>query len=299
MGNKESEKIAMKVSIITVIANIVLSIFKLVAGVLGRSSAMISDAIHSASDVFSTFIVMIGVKFASKESDEDHPYGHERMECIAAIVLAMILAIIGFGIGYSGVMKILQGNYNDLQIPGVIALIAAVLSIIIKETMYWYTKSAAKKINSGSLMADAWHHRSDSLSSIGSLLGILGARIGFPILDPAASVVICIFIFKVAYDVFMDSVYKLTDRACDEEMIDEMRNIIMKEDGVIDIDHIKTRLFANKIYMDLEIQANGNETLEFTHQIAHNVHDKIEKLFPLVKHCMIHVNPANIENSED
>lgn len=292
MEGKENEKIAMRVSIITIIFNVLLSVFKLIAGFLGKSSAMLSDAVHSISDVFSTVVVMVGIKISNREADKEYPYGHERMECIAAIILAMILFVVGFTIGYTGIMKVIEGNYNEIQVPGMIALIAAVVSIVVKEGMYWYTRWGAKKINSGSLMADAWHHRSDSLSSIGSLLGIIGARMGMAILDPIASVVICFFIFKVAYEVFMDSVYKLTDRSCNEDVISEMRELIVQENGVNEIDKIKTRLFGNKIYVDLEIQADGEKSLEETHRIAHNVHDKIENSFPLVKHCMVHVNPT-------
>jgi len=206
--------------------------------------------------VFSTFIVIIGVKIANKESDESHPYGHERMECVAAIILAIILCITGVGIGYSGIMKISLGDNSGFVIPSVLALIAAIISIIVKEGMYWYTRAAAKKINSGALMADAWHHRSDSLSSIGSFIGILGARMGFPILDPIASVVICIFIVKASCDIFIDEINKMTDKSCDNETIEKISNLIKEEEGVLGIDSIKTRLFGDKMYVDIEIQAN-------------------------------------------
>ena len=148
--------------------NLLLALFKLVAGVIARSGAMISDAVHSTSDVFSTVIVMIGVTMAGKSSDEDHPYGHERLECVASIILAMVLALTGFGIGLTGLRKVMSGDYSTLQIPGMLALIAAIFSIIVKEWMFWYTRATAKRIHSGALMADAWHHRSDALSSIRS-----------------------------------------------------------------------------------------------------------------------------------
>ena len=175
------EKIAMRVSVVSIVVNLILSFFKLMAGFIGNSGAMVSDAVHSASDVFSTLIVIVGVKISGKKSDTHHPYGHERMECVAAIILAVILFATGIGIGISGVEKIISGSETGIEIPGVIALVAAVVSIAVKEWMYWYTRAAAKKINSGALMADAWHHRSDSLSSIGAFVGILGARLGFPI----------------------------------------------------------------------------------------------------------------------
>lgn len=184
--------LAMRVSVISVIVNLVLSAFKLLAGIFANSGAMISDAVHSASDVFSTFIVMIGVTISGKKADKEHPYGHERMECVAAIVLAVILFATGLGIGWSGIQKIFFMNSDSLEVPGMLALIAALVSIVTKEWMYWFTKFTADKIRSDALRADAWHHRSDALSSIGALIGIGGARLGFPVLDPIASVVICL-----------------------------------------------------------------------------------------------------------
>ena len=193
---KANEQIAMQVSANSIAVNLMLSIFKLIAGLMASSGAMISDAIHSASDVFSTIIVIIGVKISGKASDEDHPYGHDRFECVASIILAILLGVTGVGIGLTGVQKLTAGHYDTLAVPGVLALAAAVISIVVKEIMYWYTRNAAKKINSGALMADAWHHRSDALSSVGSFVGIFGARMGFPMLDPLASVVICLFVVK-------------------------------------------------------------------------------------------------------
>ena len=172
-----------------------------------------------------------------------------------------------------------------------IALIAAVASIVVKEAMFWYTRSAAKKINSGALMADAWHHRSDALSSVGALIGIGGARLGFPILDPIASVVICVFIVKAAYDIFKDAIDKMVDKSCDEETEEKMRRLIEKQTGVLKVDVLRTRLFGAKMYVDIEIAADGDITLREGHEIAQVVHDKVEEEFPLVKHCMVHVNP--------
>ena len=166
-----TEQVVMKVSRTSIFANIFLSVFKLIAGIAASSEAMISDAVHSASDVFSTLIVIAGVKMSRKEADKEHPYGHERMECVAAILLAVILFLTGIGIGYSGMQKIVAGNYEELSVPGRLALFAAVVSIVTKEWMFWYTKFHAKRVNCGALMADAWHHRSDSLSSIGSFIG--------------------------------------------------------------------------------------------------------------------------------
>lgn len=290
-NNLQTEKIAMKVSRVSIIVNVVLSVLKLLAGIIASSEAMISDAIHSASDVFSTFVVIIGIKLSGKKADKEHPYGHERLECVAAILLSMILAATGLGIGWAGVSKIITSDYQDLQIPGTLALGAAVISIIIKEWMFWYTRSNAKKINCGALVADAWHHRSDALSSIGSFIGILGARLGFPVMDPLASVIICIFILKAAFDIFKDAVDKMIDKSCDEDTINSIRSLVSKQEGVRRIDRLNTRAFGSKIYVDLEIAADGQLSLNQSHKIAEHVHDVIENTFPNVKHIMIHVNP--------
>lgn len=282
----------MRVSRNSIIWNVVLSAFKLFAGIFANSSAMISDSVHSMSDIFSTFIVMIGVKMANRKADAKHPYGHERFECVAAVILAAVLFATGIGIGWAGIKKIWDGQSADAMTPGLLALIAALLSIVVKEAMYWYTRAAAKKIDSSAVMADAWHHRSDAFSSIGSFVGILGARMGFSMLDPLASVVICLFIGKAAVSIFLDAIGKMTDKACDEEVTREIREVIMSERDVGGIDQLRTRLFGDKIYVDVEISADGSATLNESHETAQRVHDAIESRFPKVKHCMVHVNPA-------
>lgn len=292
------KKLAMRVSVVTIIGNIILSFLKLLAGIIGNSGAMISDAVHSASDVFSTFIVIIGFQLAAKESDENHPYGHERLECVASIILAVLLFATGIGIGLSGLKKIVGGNYEALQIPTRLALVAATLSILVKEWMYRYTRNAAKKINSGALMADAWHHRSDALSSIGAFAGIIGARMGFPILDPIASVSICFFIVKVALEIFKDALDKMIDKSCDNETEEKMIEIVRVQEDVIGIDSIKTRLFGSRMYVDIEIVVDGEKPLHIAHEIAQKVHDTIECEFKDVKHCMVHVNPSLEEGCE-
>lgn len=289
---KQNEKIVMRVSTNSMIVNIILSVFKVAAGFIAHSGAMISDGVHSASDVFSTIIVMVGYKMSAKDSDENHQYGHERMECVAAILLAMVLCVTGFAIGAGGVEKIFGAEASALEVPGKLALAAAVLSIVVKEGMYHYTRHAAKKVNSGALMADAWHHRSDALSSVGSLIGISGAMLGFPICDPIASVVISLFIIKASYDIFKDAIDKMMDTACDTETLEKMKSVVEAQNGVMGIDRIRTRQFGARAYVDVEIAADGNLTLTAAHAIAEGVHDAIEENFPEVKHCMVHVNPA-------
>lgn len=290
---EEFQKTANRVSLITIIGNALLAVFKLTAGIFAHSSAMISDAVHSASDVFSTVVVIIGIKLSSKKPDKEHPYGHERMECVAAILLAMVLFITGLGIGAHALQTILDGNYGELQLPGMFAFIAAVVSIVCKEAMYWYTRYHAKRIDSGALMADAWHHRSDALSSVGALIGIGGAMLEFPVLDSLASFVIFFFIVKAAYDVFKDATDKMIDRSCDEETQKQISDCVMKNEEVIGIDKLKTRIFGNKIYVDAEILLDGTYTLQTAHNIAEKVHDDIELNFPEVKHIMVYVNSEN------
>ncbi len=289
-------RLAMEVSAVSLLVNILLSAGKLLAGILAHSGAMISDSVHSASDVVSTLVVIIGLRLSGRRADANHPYGHERLECAAAILLSGMLALTGAGIGLTGVREILRALAGEMtiQVPGLLALGAAVVSVAVKEAMYWYTRRAARKLGSADLMADAWHHRSDALSSVGSFAGILGARLGWPVLDPVASVVICAFILRAAVKIFMDAVGQMTDRACDAETEQTIRKIILAQPGVEGIDLLKTRRFSSKIYVDVEIAADGNKTLYETHAIAESVHTAIETSLDQVKHIMVHVNPLQI-----
>ena len=292
VAETEFTRVANRVAFVTIFENVLLALGKLIAGLIGHSSAMISDAVHSASDVFSTIVVLIGVKLSSKESDKEHPYGHERLECVAAIVLAVVLLLTGLGIGYDAIKNILGGNYKELTAPTVLALVAAIISIVAKEAMYWYTRYYAKRIDSSALMADAWHHRSDALSSVGALIGIGGAMLGYPVMDSIASLVIFFFIAKAAYDIFKDAIDKMVDHACDEETEKAIYDAVLEQEEVLGIDMLQTRIIGNKIYVDLEIQLDENYTLKKAHDIAEEVHEHIEQNFPKVKHIMVHVNPA-------
>lgn len=281
-------KEGLKVSIVTIIINIILSIIKLLAGILGKSSAMISDAVHSISDVISTFIVIIGLKISNKESDKEHQYGHERYENVASILLAFLLFITGIIIGIDGIKNIHNNTYTS---PTFIALFSALLSIIVKEWMYWYTIKIAKKYNSDSLKADAWHHRSDALSSIGSLIGIGFSMLGIVCMDIVASIIIALLIIKIAIEIFIESIKKMIDSSCDLDTLNDIKEIVLKTKGVIEIESLKTRLFGSKIYIDIEINADKNISFEESHTIAHRVHDRVEKNINNVKHCMVHINP--------
>lgn len=285
------KKLALHVSAVSLAVNVVLSLGKLLAGIVASSGAMVSDAAHSASDVFSTLMVMFGVSMSAKAEDADHPYGHERMECVTALMLALLLFATGLGIGLNGIKNISLALAGELAAPGVLALIAAAVSVAVKEWMFHYTKRAAKRINSGALMADAWHHRSDALSSVGSFVGVLGARLGWPVLDPVAALVICLFILKVAYDIAMDAFDKMVDHACAPEVVAHIRELIFTTDGVETLDVLKTRRFGNKSYVDIEIGVDPTLSVVAAHDIAEALHHCIEQELPEVKHCMVHINP--------
>ena len=265
-----------KLSLVGIIGNVFLSAFKFIAGIMGNSSAMVSDAVHSLSDVFATFIAFLGVRFGRREADASHPYGHERIESLAAIVLGLILLVTGVGIGW----------------VGMIALVAAIVSIAVKEGMFWYTRHWARVIRSSAFEADAWHHRSDAMSSIGALVGVGGSMLGYPVLDPIASVVICLFILKQGISIIYDALKKMLDTSCGEQFEEEVRQLVDAENQVEHIDMLRTRMFGDKVYIDMEIAIDGSMQLTDAHAIAERVHDDIEHAFPEVKHVMIHVNPA-------
>lgn len=291
MISGEFEKTAIHVSNVSIFGNTVLALFKLLAGVLANSGAMISDAVHSFSDVFSSIVVIIGVKMAAKDPDENHPYGHERLESVAAIVLAIVLLVTGLFIGHVAVEKLSSENVLEHTAPGILALIAAAVSIVAKEAMYWYTRFYARKIDSDALMADAWHHRSDALSSIGALIGIYGARMGLWWFDCAASLVICLFVVKAAYDIFRNATEKMVDHACSIGFQEELEKYVLMQPEVMKIKQLKTREFGNRIYVELEIMADGSMSLLESNRISEKIHDAIERAYPKIKHILVKMLP--------
>ena len=279
-----------QISVLGMAVNLLLATFKFIAGFVGKSDAMISDAVHSSSDIVGGLIVVIGVSFSEKQADDDHPYGHERLESVASLLLALLLFAAGLAVAYSSADKVLGGGYLTMETPGLIALIAAIVSILSKEGLFWYTMSAAKRLNSGALKAEAWHHRSDALSSIGSLIGIAGARLGFPIMDPIAGLLISFFILKSAWDICKDAMEKMVDHRGDAQTEADIAAVVKKHPGV-EIDLLTTREFGRKLYADLEIRMDGNLTLSEAHRVAEAIHDELEHRFPQLKHVMIHINP--------
>lgn len=293
MENKSYEK-AKSVSIKTIFVNVILSIFKITAGIIGSSSAMFADGIHTLSDVLTTLVALIGIKVASKKADENHPYGHEKYESVFAKILSIILLLTGVAIGYEAIILLIKKEFQE---PGKISLYAAVISVMAKEWMYRYTLKASIEIKSISMEADAWHHRSDALSSIGTFIGILGARMGYPALDPIAGIVVAAMIIKVGVELYLKSVSELVDESADEETIEEIREKTMSVKGVKAINDLKTRVSGNTIYVDIDIAVKSTITVEEGHDISDEVHELLEKDIDAIKHCMVHVEPY--KNKED
>ena len=289
-NQQDFQAAATKVSVVSMATNVILTVAKFAAGVVAHSGAMISDAVHSASDIFSGLIVLIGVRISSKAPDDKHPYGHERFECVAALLLSGILALVGGTIGVNAVKDIIGGRVQEA--PGILALVAAVISIVTKETLFWYTRGYAKKYRSTALHAEAWHQRSDALSSIGALIGIAGARMGVPVMEPVASLIIALFILRVAVRIFRDAIDQMVDHSASEETEAAFRETAMEQPGVQGVELLRTRMFGNRVYVDLEIAADPGLSLAAAHEIAERVHDAIEQTYPDVKHIMVHVNPA-------
>ena len=277
-------------SLMGILGNVALAAFKLTAGIIGKSGAMVSDAAHSLSDVVATLIAYIGVRLSRQEEAANHPYGHERLECGASLILSLILAGTGIGVGYSGIRKLFLVHETP-EIPTLLPLIAAVVSIVVKEGMFRYTMHYARKLDSSAFKADAWHHRSDAMSSVGAFAGIGLARLGFPIMDPIAGLVIAVLILKVAFDIFKDAIAKMLDTSVGKDFERSVRKFIEEQPDVRHIDVLRTRQFGNRIYVDLEIAVRRDMSLVEAHNIAENVHRNVEKEFPNVKHIMIHVNP--------
>ena len=297
VGGASSRAIANRLAALGVGGNVALALGKLAAGVLGGSAAMVSDAVHSFSDVAATAIAYVGVRIAARKADAGHPYGHERFECLASLALALLLAAVGLGIGYAGAREVcgLAAGTASSQAGGGplwIALAAAVVSIVAKAGMYLYTRHWADVMGSPAFLADAKHHLSDSLSSVGALVGSGATMLGFPLGDPLASVVICLFILKMAWEVAVDAVERMVDAPCAPEHEEEIRSCLAAQDGVCGVDVLHTRMFGTRIYVDTEISVDGDLSLRDAHDIAEAAHDAVEKRFPDVKHIMVHVNPA-------
>ena len=279
-----------KVTIQSILWNIFLTIIKIFAGIFGKSSAMISDGLHSASDIISSVGVLIGNKIAKTPNDKEHNYGHEKAETLVSFLLSILLIIVSLKIGWGALQSLF--NLDSVQVPTLLPLIVSIISIGIKEYQYRITIKIANKINSPSLKADAWHHRSDALSSIAAFIGIGGAMLGFKALDPIASIVVALFVAKVGFDILKDSTNELMDYSIDDEQAEQIRKIAEKIDGVINLGELRTRKHGAMAYVDLTICVNKDLTVLEGHELAHKIEKYIINEMKFVKGITVHVEPC-------
>jgi cation diffusion facilitator family transporter len=295
--NTENERsgTAVKVTTNGMIVNIILTLFKFIAGILGNSAAMIADAIHSFSDFITDIVVIVGIKVAGKPADNNHHYGHGKIETLCAAFVGIVLFIIGVEIFLGGLSKILLViNGGKLEQPGMIALIAAVFSILTKEWLYRYTLNYANNLKSDAMVANAWHHRSDAFSSVGTMLGIGGAIVlggKWAVLDPIAAVILSFFIFKVAFDITYKNTNELTEAAPAKDVIEDIQYIIASTDGVKDFHKLKTRRVGNNIATDVHIQVDMNLTLVEAHDICTEVENRFREKYGKDSILYIHCEP--------
>ncbi len=288
-------KEARKVTLVGFFINALLTTFKLVAGIFGKSGAMVADAVHSLSDFLTDIVVLIGFKLTSKPEDECHNYGHDKYETLATVIISVALAFVGYQILKSGIINVLLViNGGILPKPGSIALIAAIISIISKELLYRYTVIAGKKINSSSVIANAWHHRSDAFSSIGTMIGIGGAIIlgqRWTILDPIASIIVSLFIFKVAYDIFIPSINELVEKSLSNEVRERIEEAFNELQDVKDYHKLRMRRVGTKAVIESHVLVDENLNIKDAHDIAGKVETRIKGLVGENSIVTIHIEP--------
>lgn len=290
------EKQIFRTTLVGSVANLLLVVFKFVAGIVGHSAAMVADAVHSLSDFITDIIVVIFVAISGKPEDEDHDYGHGKYETLATAVIGIILFFVGVGILISGIKAIvgtLQGE--PLQTPSLLALIAAVISIVVKEVLYHYTVKRGKALGSSSVVANAWHHRSDALSSIGTAIGIGGAIFlgeQWRILDPIAAVIVSLFIIKVAVELFKPCIEELLERSLPAEMEQKILDIILSTPQVSSPHHLRTRRIGSYIAIEVHIRMDGQTSLSEAHQVASDIERRLKAEFGESTHIGIHMEPT-------
>ena len=287
---------ANKVTLKAIGWNIFLAFIKIIAGILGKSSVMIADGLHSASDIITSMGVLIGNYISSKPFDKEHNYGHEKAETLVSFLLSIILVGVALSIGYEASKSLF--NIEGIAIPTLLPLVVSIISILIKEYQYRITIRIAKKINSPALKADAWHHRSDALSSIAAFVGIGGAMLGFKILEPLASIVVALFACKVGYDILKNAVNELMDVSIDETYENEIKKIAQLTEGVMNLGSLRTRKHGASAYVDLVICVDGKLTVTSGHDIATNLEKKIQNDINIVKGITVHVEPCNSCNEK-
>lgn len=292
------EKEIYKVTLVGSAGNVALLTFKFVAGVLGHSSAMIADAVHSLSDFITDVIVLIFVKISAKPQDDSHDYGHGKFETIATFVIGLALIAAATGIIISGVLKLVDWMGGaQLAAPGKLALWAALVSILVKEVLYRYTVHKGKALNSQAVVANAWHHRSDALSSIGATIGIAGAIFlgdRWTVLDPLASVIVGVFLVKVAVGLLKTSIAELTECSLPQETEQEIEEIIKSTPGVFEPHNLRTRHIGNRIAIEVHIRMDGKLTLIDAHDRTSDIEKKLKERFGDNTHITIHMEPIHV-----
>lgn len=284
-----------RVTLVGSVVNLLLLVFKFVAGILGHSAAMMADAVHSLSDFVTDIIVIVFVRISSKPEDEGHDYGHGKYETLATAIIGLILLFVGFGILWNGATSIWdfwQGG--ELKEPGMLALWAALVSIVLKELLYQYTVFKGRRLNSQAVVANAWHHRSDALSSVGTAIGIGGAILlgeHWLILDPLAAVVVSFFIMKVAIQLLIPCVEELLEKSLPAEVEEKIKQEILSFPGVTSPHHLRTRRIGSSYAIEVHIRMNGKITLEEAHRTATAIENRLKGEFGSRTYINIHVEP--------
>ncbi len=291
----ERTLIAQKVTWVGFFINLTLTIFKLIAGIVGKSTAMIADGVHSLSDFVTDVIVLVFIGVSGKDKDEDHLYGHGKYETFATMLISLALLLVGIGIFWSGTSKIIATIKGEMiEQPTIIALVAALVSIIVKEGLYWYTRNAGAKINNQAVIANAWHHRSDAFSSIGTALGISGAIFlgeSWRILDPIAGVIVSFFIIKVAFELGMPSFHELSERSLPVEIVKEITDIIHSNEEIKAFHNLKTRKIGNVYAIDVHIKLDREISFVHSHDVATMLEIKLRERFGVKTITSIHTEP--------
>lgn len=278
-----------KVSWYTLIGNVILAIIKAVVGVAAGSAALIADAVHSASDVLATSVVLYGLRVAKRPPDEKHPYGHGRAEAVAAKVVSLLLILVGIEMIVGAGKTIVSGRIST---PGSVALWTAALSIVVKEAMYQWTILVGRRINSPAVIAEAWHHRSDAFSSVASFTGILLARSGYPILDPIVAGVVALFVIKVGWDIFNSAVDEMMDsQITDAGILDSIAEAVKTLTEISDVHNLRVHRYGAELHVDLTVLTPLNLSLVEGHQLAHKVETSIVSAVPNATHIDVHVEP--------
>lgn len=293
----DREKELTKVTLLGSIGNLLLLTFKFVAGIVGHSSAMVADAVHSLSDFVTDVIVLVFVRIGAMPQDSSHDYGHGKFETLATFFVSLALGGAAIGIIVSGAVKIARWIQGEtLEMPGMLALWAALLSIVVKELLYRYTAARGKALESPAVVANAWHHRSDALSSIGAAIGIGGALLlgeKWAVLDPLASVVVGAMLVKVAWDLLKGSAGELTDSSLSAETEREIEDIICSFPQVKEPHNLRTRRIGNRIAIEAHVRLRGDMTLHEAHEIVSSIEEKIRDRFGSSTLVTIHMEPLS------